>query len=179
MTPWKILASPARPLQILAALTIVGCGGGKDDTDIEDPTGGCEFAGTTDGCIVFEQSECVPDASYSALDGGWYELRDDGSMMIQMAPNDEGIQIGFEILDASAIAATVEYLLPTEVILHLKDASGTEYQACAGKLTITSYTPDGTLWGKWSFKAKSVTGVCDEVDYYTSGGTFTNAEPCS
>lgn len=176
MTRWKFLALAV----ILAPLVsqVGACGSGDGDTDPDAPGAGCEFAGTTDGCLVYETTTCTPDATYSALDGGWYESREDGSMMIQLAPNDEGLQIGFEILDASGIASAVEYNLPTEVILHLEDASGTEYLACAGKLTITSYTPEGTIWGKWSFQAKSVTGVCGDVDYFTSGGTFTNAEPC-
>lgn len=165
----------------LAFLAIAACGGNNgDDTDPDDtdPAGDCAYAGTANGCLIYESTDCTTDTSYDGAAGGWYELAEDGSMFVQLAPNDAGLQLGFEILDASAIGPNVEYSLPTQVILHFTDAAGTEYQACNGKLTITAYTPGDTLWGKWSFMAKSITGVCEQVDYYSSGGEFINVEPC-
>lgn len=166
-----------RASALLAVPLVAACGGNDTPAGDTGPAASCAYTGTANGCIVYETNDCAMNDAYDGVDGGWFD-DSGGKLVIELAPNDEGFQIGFEVPDASGLAAAVEYQIPTDVILYFTDGQGNEYQSCAGRLTVTNYEPGAILWGNWGFQARGLTGQCNQVDFYVSQGEFINLEPC-
>jgi len=172
--------------RIALALVLAACsggGGGKDGNATTDtastPGSSCPDRGALDGCLMYEGDCTDPtNSDLSGLPGGWFN-DDNGQLTIGLATTTDGIDIRLSVADASGIGDGVEYLVPTEILLEFTTAEDVAYYGCSGKITLTNYTPGDLLWGNFAFQARGPTGLCQEVDYYTTVGEFVNIEYCA
>lgn len=168
----------------IAALALMGCGGGNDKDDSgsggKSPGANCGYTGATDGCLIANNDDCTGNSALSGLEGGWFN--DDDDLTIGIAPTGAGMEITMTVANPVGLASAAEYLVPTDVLVEMFDTSGAEpvqYYACPGQLRITNYEPGDLMWGNFGFQARSPTGLCGQADYYTLQGEFINLEYCA
>jgi len=163
-------------------LLLAGCGG--DGTEIEDTgtkiVGTCTNGGGVSGCISYESPSC-DGAGLDSAKGGHFYI-DSNHLFVNIAANNDNVDLSFEVVDTMGLVDGVEYIVPEQVVVTMYDNTDPDdpirYNGCSGKLTITSYIAGEAIHGDFDLKASTAGGSCDVSQWYTTTGSFTGLAFC-
>lgn len=164
-------------------LLLVACG--SDSTDIVDTgtkiIGTCINGGSVTGCLVFESDTCNGDIALSSAKGGHFYI-ESGHLIVNLAANNDNVQVTFEAVDTMGLIPGVQYTSPDQLILTMYDNTDIDepirYNGCQGTLTIDSYTAGQEITGTFDLKAATAAGSCGVSAWYTTEGTFSAIPFC-
>ena len=164
-------------------LCSVACGG--QESEVEDSgspeQGTCVNSGDVSGCLVYESDSCDGDISLNSAKGGYHAF--EGShLFIELAGNNDNVEITFEIVDTMGLVDNVTYTIPDQLILTITDTTDPDdpivYFGCDGELTVTSYTEGEAIHGEFTLGAATTAGTCGLSEWYTGQGSFSDLTFC-